>query len=129
MTRPLVLACLVTLAAVSAPSCGGSQTSRAATINSLYSGLNAAARSLRTYEGVQADAVIARVKASTETVDQARADLIALRAKVHPVEVARDAAYSAIDVALTVNDDPSLAGAQLALNRAIAAITALTGGK
>ena len=127
MTRPVIFACLVALAA--SYGCGGSQSSRAQTVASLYTGLNAASAALRQYESDHADAIIAKVKASTETVDQARADLVALRSKVHTAEVARDSAYAAVDLANTVNDDPSLAGARTAITNALAAITAITGSK
>lgn len=120
-----ILALLVGLAGAAAlPSCGGSQNSRAATIGSLDSGVGAAIASLRTYEHVKAEAVVA----SATSLDEGKAALRALRARTAPAWRAIDTAIAALDAANTINDDPSLRGAQTALANAIAAITALTGG-
>jgi hypothetical protein len=127
VTRPILAACAVVLLAVYTPACGGTQTSRAQTVASMYSGLNAASAALRVYESDHAEAVIAQVKAHTMTQDAGATALQALRAKVHPAEVARDAAYAALDTANTLNDDPSFAGARIAITSALGAINALTG--
>jgi hypothetical protein len=129
VTRPILAACAIALIAAFAPACGGSQASRAQTVASMYTGLNAASEALRVYEADHAEAIIAQVKAHTLEPDAGAAALHSLRMKMHPAEAARDAAYAAIDLANTVNDDPSLSGARAAIADALTAITAITGSK
>lgn len=107
---------------------GSSQSSRQATVTSLYTGLNAASAALQVYSHDHEEAIVAKVRAGSMPASDGIAAVAALRTKLHPVETARDAAYDAIRVALTINDDPSLAGAQRAIDLAITSITALTGG-
>jgi hypothetical protein len=103
--------------------CGGSQATRSATIGSVDSGLLAAVAALRKYEHDQAVGIIA----GANTYDEGRASLAVLRAKTTTAWRAVDTALAALDVANTVNDDPSIAGARTALNDALTAIAALTG--
>jgi hypothetical protein len=110
--------------AVMAPACGGSQTSRASTISSLDTGIQTATAALRTYEHEHAEAII---EAAADK-PAAKAAIAAFRAKVDKVWIVVDSARAAIDAANTINDDTSVKGAQTALNNAIAAITAITGG-
>jgi hypothetical protein len=114
-------------AASSLPACGGTQSSRSATIVSLESSIQSASAALRTYEHERAEVIIATAH-DAATAQAARVSLTAFRAKVDKVWLAVDAARLAIDSANTLNDDPSLKGAQTALTRAITAITELTGG-
>jgi hypothetical protein len=107
---------------------GSSQSSRQATVTSLYTGLNAASAALQVYSHDHEEAIVAKVRAGTMPASDGITAVATLRTKLHPVETARDAAYDAIRVALTINDDPSLAGAQRAIDLAITSITALTGG-
>ena len=104
--------------------CGGSQASRSATISSVDSGVRSMVAALRTYEHVHAESAIA----NAQTLDDGKAALSALRARTAPAWRALDLAFAALDSASTVNDDPSVRGAQKALNDAIAAVEALTGG-
>jgi len=124
MLAILVLGAALGAGAVSTAGCGGSQASRAATISSVDNGLRAAVAALRTYERIHADAIVSEAK----SLDDGRAGLAALRTKTGPAWRAVDAAFAAVDVANTVNDDPSIKGAQQALNEAMTAIAALTGG-
>ncbi len=93
--------------------CGGSQASRTATISSVDSGIRAAVASLRTYERTEAEAAIARAT----TLDAGKTALAALRTKTAPAWRAVDAAFAALDAANTINDDPSIKGASMALAR------------
>lgn len=106
------------------PACGGTQGSRAATIGSMDSGVRAAVAALRTYEHAKAEIAIA----VAPDLAAGKAALVALRLRTAPAWKAIDVALSALDAANTLNDDPSLAGAQHALADAIAAVAALTGG-
>lgn len=111
--------------ALSASACGGSQSSRASTIVSLDTGVNAAAAALRTYEHQKADEAIA----AATSLESGKAALTSLRARCATAWKAVDAAIAALDSANTLNDDPSIAGAKAALDNAVAAVAALTGGK
>lgn len=128
---PVALLAVVVLglagATATLPACGGTQSSRAETIGSLDSALLSGAAALRTYEHEHAMAIVNAVT-SPDQVPAARAALVEFRAKVDKVWSAVDAARAAIDAANTLNDDPSLTGARAALEHAIAAIAALTGG-
>ncbi len=112
------------IAVLAAAGCAGSQATRTTTIASLDSGIQTATAALRTYEHEHAESLIAAAadKAS------AQASLAAFRAKVDKAWLAVDTARAAIDAANTLNDDASLAGAKTAIDNALAAITALTGG-
>lgn len=114
--------------AVAILACGGSQASRTATISSLDSGWVTAAAALRSYEHEHTQGIVDQAKAGTITPVAAAAQIAAFRAKVDKVWLAVDAAHAAIDAANTVNDDPSVAGAQAALNNAMTAIATITGG-
>lgn len=114
----------VILAIALLAACGGTQSSRSSTIVSLDSGVNAAAAALRTYEHQKADAIVA----GATSLDDGKAKLTALRARTAPAWKAVDVAIAALDSANILNDDPSLAGAKAALDQAVAAVAALTGG-
>lgn len=126
----------VGVALLGAPGCGGSPSSRAATIGSIDSAIRTAEGALRTYEHERALAIIATATAAppgqAPTADQltaGRVALSALRSKVDHVQLALDAARVADDAARTINDDPSVASARTALADAITELTTLTGGK
>jgi hypothetical protein len=112
------------LATMAASCAGSTQTSRASTISSLDTGIQTATAALRTYEHEHTEAIIR----SATDVATAKASIAAFRARVDKVWIAVDSARAAIDAANTINDDTSVKGAQTALNNAIAAITAITGG-
>jgi hypothetical protein len=103
--------------------CGGSQASRSATISSVDSGLLAAVAALRKYEHDQAEVIISGAK----TLDEGKASLAVLRARTTTAWRAVDAALATLDVANTVNDDPSITGARRAVNDALTVIVTLTG--
>jgi len=125
--------------AVATPACGGSQASRAATISSVDSGAVGVVAALGTYEHQQAEAVNATARAAyaaapdaagkVKAISDGHAALAALRARTDPAWRAADLAIAALDSARALNDDPSLRGAQAALDNAIAALAALKGGK
>lgn len=117
-------AVILALALLVGAACGGSNASRASTISSLDTGIQTATAALRTYEHEHTEAII---RAATDK-PTAQAVIAAFRARVDKVWIAVDSARAAIDAANTINDDTSIAGAQRALNDAIAAITAITGG-
>lgn len=104
--------------------CGGSQSSRAATISAADGSLNSAAAALRAYEHEHTMSIIEHAP------DRAtgKAQVTAFRAKVDKVWAAVDAARAAVDSANTLNDDTSLNGAKAAIDAAIAAVIAITGG-
>jgi len=115
---------IVLLLGVCAGSCGSSQPSRANAISTIDTGLITARAAVRTYELDRARAII-----ETTPDKLARsAPLGELRAKVDRVIMALDAATYALDAARGVNDDTSIKGAQTALENALAAVAALTGG-
>lgn len=125
--RTLLLAVFITLAAAGLPAlpgCGGSQASRSATISSVDTGVVALVRALRQYEHIQAEKIIA----SATSLNDGKVGLAALRAKTTTAWRALDTAFAALDVANTINDDPSIQGARRALDDAVAAVTAITGG-
>jgi hypothetical protein len=126
--RALVMALAVVFGAgwgLAIAGCGGStQASRASTISSLDTGIQSATAALGSYEHQHTESIIA---AATDLAS-AKAAIAAFRSRVDKVWVAINAARAAIDVANTINDDTSVKGAQKALNDAIAAVTALTGG-
>lgn len=119
------------LGGMTATGCGGNQSSRAQTIVSIDKAISTAEGALAAYDHERAKAIIDAVPspATADQVAKARAEIAAHRAKVDKVQLALDAARVADDAARTLNDDPSLKGAQDALANAIAAVTALTGGK
>jgi hypothetical protein len=134
-----ILLLLGGLAVSTVPACGGSQASRATTISTVDSGVLTAIAALREYEEQQADAAIATARAAIVAAPdpEARAKakaaghaaLVALRARTAPAWRAADLAMAALSSATSLNDDPSLKGAQAALDNAIAALAALKGGK
>lgn len=119
--------------------CGGSQATRSATISSVDGGVLTMVAALRTYEHQQAEVVIATARAAVaaapdvaakaKAVADGHAALTALRERTAPAWRSADLAISALDDARALNDDPSLRGAQAALDNAIAALAKLTGGK
>lgn len=128
VSRSLVKAAalLILVGALAAPqmACGGSQASRSATISSVDNGVRAAIAALRSYEHTKSEALIA----SARNLEEGKASLAALRTKTEPAWHAMELAIAALDSATTVNDDTSLHGAQKALDDALAAYAALTGG-
>lgn len=107
------------------PGCSGStQATRAQTISSLDTGLQSATAATATYEHQHTEEIIA---AATDLAS-GKAAIAAFRTKTNKVWVVVSAARAAVDAANTINDDASVAGAKKALNDAIAAVTALTGG-
>lgn len=121
-TMVLLLAMLGVLVAAQ-PGCGGTTSTRAATISSLQAGIQTASAGLRSYEHERTEAII---EAATDRTSGKTA-VKAFRVKVDKVWIAVDVARAAIDAANTINDDASISGAQTALANAITAITALTG--
>jgi hypothetical protein len=124
---PVAVLALVLLglgAAAGATGCGGSMSSRAATLGSLQSGVQTLSGSLRAYERQHANEIIDAAPDKPTGVAQ----LKAFRDKTDKAWLAVDVARAAIDAANTLNDDPSLAGARQALANAIDAVTLITQG-
>jgi len=115
---------LLGIAVLGSGCAGSTQASRQTTIGSLDSAIQTAAAALRSYEHEHTAALI---QAAPDKPTGA-AVIAAFRIKVDKVWLAVDTARAAIDAANTINDDTSLAGARTALDNAITAITALTGG-
>lgn len=112
--------------AVAGSGCAGStQASRHATLSTAVIVANTAIKSVQTYDQVTGDAI---VKSAPDKA-KGEADLAKLRARVGAAIKACTAALDAIGVANSLNDDHSLEGVKTALDQAITAVTALTGGK
>lgn len=108
--------------------CGAAQTtqtSRQSTLNAMTAVASTAIKSLEAYDQVAGDAL---VKAAADK-PSAMADLQRLRSRVAPVRLMLQGVIDAIATGNALNDDHSLAGIQTALDQAMAAVVALTGGK
>jgi hypothetical protein len=136
-TKGLVFALLVGLVVVQ-PGCGSTMSQRATVLSAASATVDAGSRMLERYDAERsAEAIVAaKAAAAAPTLEQGKAMLAAARdkesayvAKRNIVEKALDAACHAILAAVTVNDEPSLAGVEKAAADAAAAVTALTGGK
>lgn len=122
--------------AILCASCAAGTRSTALTTAEL--GVNAASAAYVAYDKTEqleianaaadASAKAATLEAGKAAIADGRAKLDAYLAKRAPVDKALIAAWSAIAVATTLNDDPSLVGAQAALKQLVAAVVALTGG-
>lgn len=117
--KSLILSILILVSCASSTA-----SSRGTTLSNLESLANASRQSLVAYDKARQDAIVA---ASTD-LPSGKAALASFRAKVTPIETALAAAYDAIQVATSLNDDHSLQGAETAVNTAVADIQALIGG-
>jgi hypothetical protein len=138
ITTPGTVLALLLFFALSAAGSGCAATSRATALQAAQVGANAASAAFVLYDKnetsqIAADADAASKKATTfadgsAAIAAGRAKLAVYLAKRAPIDKALLATYSAIAIAATLNDDPSLAGAQKALARLVSAVAELTGG-
>lgn len=115
---PALLAIAIVLAG-----CGASQ--RETTIKTSLLAVQAADCAFVAYDRTHQDEIVASATSREDGV----AKLAAYRAKREVARKAFVAAYTAIGVAATVNDDHTLAGMQLALKQVLDAVNALMGAK
>lgn len=140
-TQMRAIGTLVPMLAIFAFALGGSgcaASTRATTLQATVVGANASAAAFVLYDkgetaAIAADAEAASKKATTfadgaAAIAAGRAKLAAYQASTATINKALIAVYNAIAIAQTLNDDPSLAGAQRALVQLVSAVVAITGG-
>jgi hypothetical protein len=130
------LSIIIVIMAALSMSCAASTRTTALTTVEL--GVNAASAALVAYDkdhqvdiantAAEASAKATSLEAGKAALADGRAKLAAYLAKRAIVDKLLIAAWSAISIATTINDDPSLTGAQEALKQLVAAVVALTGG-
>lgn len=111
----------VILAALVIAGCASSQ--RESTIKAALVSVDATRDAFVVHDQTKQAAIVAQAT----SLEQGRAELAAYRADRAKVDTAFSLAYRAIAVALTLNDEPSLAGVKAALQQVAEAISG--GGK
>lgn len=127
MIRPVILACLVALAAVGAPAsvgCVPPASQRESTIHVSFVTVDAGKEAYLAYDAHAQDEIVA----SAVSLEDGKAKLAEYRAKRGRVVKALTVAYMAIATAARLNDDRSLASVVAAISDVIATVRALTGG-
>lgn len=124
MIRPLVLACLVSLAATFG--CGASQ--RETTLKAAVITLDTSRDAFLAYDGPHELEIAKSGPPTAEGKAAALSALAAYQSKRSAVDKAFMLAYRAVAAAWTLQDQPSLDGVQAAITQVIAAYNALKAG-
>ncbi|HEU4727699.1 MAG TPA: hypothetical protein VFT22_07415 [Kofleriaceae bacterium] len=122
----MLLVAAAGVALVASMGCMGStQATRQTTLSTATVVATTMLKTVETYDKTAGDAIVS----SATDPAKAKAELAALRSKVHASIKVITAVIDAIGLANSLNDDHSLQGVQEALAQAISDVTALTGGK